>query len=670
MTSIRDLQEAQSVNDGDLFPVAQESSGRTRSVAFSKIAERIDEIVGDQVQVAVDAAERAEAAAASSDAELLREQLADGTTPGDGADLLAFDSTNTVRDKIAAQDQFAADLASTDPGLGAGLVGYNGVTAKFALDGLYSTKPEAVSVSASDLSLQQIIDSGNAVNLDESKTVSAPVELSTDSQKVLSDSRKQVYQETAKTRAMQVVETEFTEINGVAFSQFKQSPPGGGTENDHDTLLFAAAKYPSVTNCSFDGEIGLSFGFGSSSLADRRTLFGLAAFNTATDIWGMYIQVLGSAYNRIVGNALDSATQGNSIGIRLSGYDQTENPAESTDAPCHGVVGTANVLKNIYYGLSLQNSSKYANFSAMHLTDMRAAIHSTAGTVVGNNPTMHRLDFTAAKVNRGIHNFGVNHSKFGFHIDGADFANVIAGSGDYGLEELAGYSGKGFNHYEGLVKNSAQTAFIGRYSHNLYNLQVSNTTLGSGAFISGSYGNGSITVDGVSSNGVYLSGSYNNLQVVATNCPTNGMIVLGSNNTVNIITDSQVTVSGNNNTISGNIAGNLVVTGTGNVFSGHVGGTITKGNGNDYSSVRGFQGSGAVVNATTDAQGRVTLTVPYKHPSSLLATGTASIPGNASSYSVSTVSVGGSDIVFEFRNSSGALLTGTTLNYNYSFICR
>lgn len=129
MTRIADLTRVNEIADGDTFPIEQASSARTRSVAFETIKNNISADVDAAVAEAVAAAERAEAAAASSDAEVLRADLADGLTVGKGADLVAYDETSTVSDKIAEADQFAADLANTtDTAKGAALVGRASVT--------------------------------------------------------------------------------------------------------------------------------------------------------------------------------------------------------------------------------------------------------------------------------------------------------------------------------------------------------------------------------------------------------------------------------------------------------------------------------------------------------------------------------------------------------------
>lgn len=124
MPRISELTRVNEVSDGDVFPIEQASSGRTRSVAFKTIRDDISADVDAAVSIAVAAAAAAEQAAASSDAQVLRGDLADGATALKGADLVAYDAVETVRDAIAASKQFDADLSNTtDPTKGAAIVG-------------------------------------------------------------------------------------------------------------------------------------------------------------------------------------------------------------------------------------------------------------------------------------------------------------------------------------------------------------------------------------------------------------------------------------------------------------------------------------------------------------------------------------------------------------------
>jgi lysophospholipase L1-like esterase len=155
MTRISDLTLVDSVGDGDEFPVSQGSSGRTRAVAFGTMKANINATVNDAVQEAVDAANRAEVAAASVDPGL-RGELADGVTAGDGADLVAFSSTETMRQAVTADRVFDADLQnSTDPLKGARLIGYQGATVADKL-------LEIVAGAATQVQIDESIDLHNA----------------------------------------------------------------------------------------------------------------------------------------------------------------------------------------------------------------------------------------------------------------------------------------------------------------------------------------------------------------------------------------------------------------------------------------------------------------------------------------------------------------------------
>jgi hypothetical protein len=120
MTRIIDLTQVATVEDTDEFPIGQASSGRTRSVAFSTVKANINAEVNDAVIEAVEAAERAVLAETA-----LRNDLADGVTVGNGADLVAFSAGETLSQAVTADRVFDADLQdSTDPAKGAAIVGY------------------------------------------------------------------------------------------------------------------------------------------------------------------------------------------------------------------------------------------------------------------------------------------------------------------------------------------------------------------------------------------------------------------------------------------------------------------------------------------------------------------------------------------------------------------
>ena len=450
-------------------------------------------------------------------------------------------------------------------------------------------------------------------------------------------------------------------IEGFDFVQDKTSVISGGTANDHQMTKFYGGKYNRLIGNTYDGQFAISFAYGSASLPDRAGKFGLAAFNESYDLQGMFIETIGSQYNRIVGNALDSATLGQQHGIRLSGYDKINNPSESTHAPNFGQVGAANVFRRISNGVSAQNSSKYSNLSAMHFTDVDACIHATLGTVPLNDPSMHRFDFTAHNVRKLANLQYLNHTKLGFHVDGSGFTSA-------GIDELSGRVGAGFNHYEGMIRNSATTAMINRYSHNLYNLQI-DTSTGDGAVISGNYGGGTIIANACNT-GVNITGTNNNLTVVSTGNVFNGMAVSGFNNTINIQTDGNVIVSGNGNTIIGLIGRNLTVTGSGNKFIGEVVGTVTRGSGtgNKYSDLKGWADTVVMSSTTTTGGGRITVTVD-KHTSAQIRNISATIPTNTSGWTSKVISISGASVIFEFYDAAGTALNTQSVTFNYTYFC-
>ena len=450
-------------------------------------------------------------------------------------------------------------------------------------------------------------------------------------------------------------------IEGFNFIQDKTSAISGGIANDHQMSKFYGGKYNRLIGNKYDGQFAISFAYGSASLPDRTGQFGLAAFNEATDLQGMFIETIGSQYNRIIGNALDSVTNGQQHGIRLSGYDKINNPSESTHAPNFGQVGVANVFRRIANGVSAQNSSKYSNLSAMHFTDVDACIHASLGTVPLNDPSMHRFDFTAHNVRKLANLQYLNHTKLGFHVDGSSFTSV-------GIDELTGRTGTGFNHYEGMIRNSAKTAMTNRYSHNLYNLQI-DTSNADGAVIAGNYGGGTIIANACNTC-VSVNGNYNNLTVVATGGVYNALTVGGVGNVINIQTDGNAAVSGNGNTIIGRIGGNLTVTGSDNKFIGEVVGTVSRGSGtgNKYSDLKGWSDTIVMPDTTTTGGGRITLTVA-KHASAQIRNIFATIPLNANGWTSKVISISGAAVIFEFYDAAGALLNAKPVTFNYTYVC-
>ncbi|MAG68379.1 MAG: hypothetical protein Tp138OMZ00d2C19078221_31 [Prokaryotic dsDNA virus sp.] len=124
MTRISDLTEVNQVAGGDLIPIDQGASGRTRSVSFQVMKDNISAEVNSAVEEAVEAANRAEEAAASADAQVLREDLATEGDPLKGAELVGYES-GTVADKLGELDAFSADVQDqSDPAKGAAIVGY------------------------------------------------------------------------------------------------------------------------------------------------------------------------------------------------------------------------------------------------------------------------------------------------------------------------------------------------------------------------------------------------------------------------------------------------------------------------------------------------------------------------------------------------------------------
>lgn len=498
------------------------------------------------------------------------------------------------------------------------------------------------------------------IDFDNDETITASVHLS--AKKSVTSNNHTINQTTPTTI---VLESDFAAsgliIDGLNIVQDKSGPIGGGTDNNHAVVKIKGGTRNTIKNLVADGQLGLSFGMGEISASDRRSKFN-TAYNIAFLNTHMGIEHIGASYNH-TRNIVVAPTEFKGIfhGIRLTGYDQIENPLETAHAPCHGNTGSDYFVKNMSNGVSAQNSAKYNSYDRVFVTECDRVVQILQGTVIGNNPTLNHFNVIAEKVGQAIVNQGGNHNNFEILIDGGSFT-------DQGIQELTGYTGKGFNRYRGIIKNSAKTGAQFRYSHNLYALQVSSAN-GNGVNINGSYGGGTITVNGANGTGVSLAASFCNLQIIATECLI-GLAVPGSGNIINIQTDGNVQVSGSGNTIIGRIGGDLKVTGNDNKFIGDVTGTVTRTGttGNDFTGLKGWSGNIVLSEQITDGSGRVTVAVP-KHASAQIRTAYATIPLNTSKYELKLISISGNNVMFELQNGTGGGVASTAVTFNYSYFC-
>lgn len=532
-----------------------------------------------------------------------------------------------------------------------------GWDASFVVDGdknqhqINEEQNERKSVKLWAASLVDALSKYNSVDFDEDENIDAPVALMS-GQNITSNGH-ELNQSTPATIGIETAYgAENVIVSGVKLKQDKSAPISGGTSNNHAMFKGRGGRFNAIYRSMLDGQYGISFGYGSIGPADRATVGNLAAFCMGIDIQGMFIENLGAKYTRIVGNILDSLSKGVFHGIRLSGYDKVGNPSESTHAPCWGVVGSGNVIRKITNGISAQNSSKFANLSALHFNKVQRCYHSTVGTNVNNHASLHRFDFTANEVEETIiYNHFTNHTKFGFAAD----CSSLTGRA---IEEVSGLTIPGFNHYEGILKDCALTGAQFRYSHNLYNLQIDGSSA-TGAVVSGQYGGGTIIANNCTT-GVAVFGSFNNLQIVATNSPTNSISVGGEGNNIQIVTDGNVAITGNNNIITGRIGGTLSGTGTGNKLIGEVVGAVSLSDAtNDLKQLKGFSGV-EQQSITTDATGTATIALSNRNSSALVRHCSVEILNNTSDLRAVIKSISGANVAIKLLSKTGADITAET----------
>jgi len=370
----------------------------------------------------------------------------------------------------------------------------------------------------------------------------------------------------------------YKEVVGFRLAQPDSSSPGGGTANNHASIKFGGGEFNRVMLNKVDtAALGISFGYGSIHLPRRRHEYGVAAFNSFRNIEKMAIENIGASYSMIVGNGVDGI-RGNSHGIRLSGYGK---PTDAADAECEGVVGAANVIRGMQTGVSMQNTAKGFNLSALYMENVGYAVHAIKGTSQANNPTLGRVDFSSKNVGRGIWSQGASYTTYDFTINGT--------SEGAGVEELTESSAEGHNVYRGVMRRTAGTGAVIRYSYQVIDLLIDSPAQ-SGCVLSGGFCRGSVTVTGAGSNGVAVYGSNNKLEVVAANCAGYELLIAGNRNVMDV-----------------NIDGDVLLTGSDNQLRGYVSGTITvQGQGNDITGVQGYTARGRYA-GTTNAAGEAAI---------------------------------------------------------------
>ena len=493
----------------------------------------------------------------------------------------------------------------------------------------------------------------NNIDVDKDEVVTTPISVTIG--KSINSSGYIVTQSTPEAPVFETVSgsTDIT-YDGVNVTQDKSKPIAGGTSNNHAMFKFHGGKFNAVLNAILDGQYGISFGYGaaqSDPLANRSTRNNLVAFVKGKLLQGMAVEHIGSEAGRHVGVCIDSLEKLVFHAFRFAGYNKEKNPSEATHAPSRGHVGSAITVRNVTNVFSFQNSSELNNFDSVYIDGADRVVHSTEGTVVANNPLLHRLSFTARNFLKAIANISISHSKFGFAIDAKNVTSVA-------VEELTGTSSLGFNQYEGVIKDSAQGGAQFRYSHNLYNLQVSGSVF-AGVVVGGSYGGGTLITDR-NSTGVNITGSNNNLQIVSTNATGNCVAVGGSGNVLYIVTDGNVAVAGSNNVIIGRIGGTLSGAGTGNKFIGEVAGSITlSSTTNDLKQLKGFSGV-EQQSITTDATGAATIALSNRNSAAPVRHCSVEILNNTNDVRAVVKSISSSNVNIKLISKTGADITAET----------
>lgn len=561
--------------------------------------------------------------------------------------------------EVSKVEQIGTNLQSAINAATAAGAGANGWVASLVVDGdknqheINSGIRDRKSVKLWAAGIIDALSKYNNIDADKDEVVTSPVSVTTG--KSITSNGHTVTQSTPEKPVFETVSGSTDIIyDGINVTQDKSKPIAGGTSNNHAMFKFHGGKFNAVLNAILDGQYGISFGYGaaqSDPLANRSTRNNLVAFVKGKLLQGMGVEHIGSEAGRHFGIVIDSLEKLAFHAFRFTGYNKENNPSEALHAPSRGHVGSVITIKNVTNAFSLQNSSELNNFESVYVDGADRVIHSTEGTVPENNPTLHRFSFTARNILKAIANLGINHSTFGFSIDASKATSVA-------IEELTSNISKGFNHYFGVVKNAAQGGAHFRYSHNLYNLQISKS-VNTGVIVAGSFGGGVLITD-QNSTGVSIPGDSNNLIIVSTNATTNSIAINGNGNVLRIVTSGNVVINGNNNIITGRIGGVLSGTGTGNKLIGEVVGSITlSGATNDLKQLKGFSGV-EQQSITTDATGTATIALSNRNSAASIRNCSVEILNNVDDLRAVVKTISGSNVAIKLLSKSGADITAAT----------
>jgi len=443
-------------------------------------------------------------------------------------------------------------------------------------------------------------------------------------------------------------------VTSVTITQVGSSALGGGTANNHAPIAFTGSyNGAAVLNWLNNTALGTKWEYGSMTLSDRTSRNGLCAFNTYNGVEKMAIENIGASYTRVIGNSVEGArgtgVRGESHGLRLTGLTPT---AHGHDARCKGVVASGNTLAGMLTGVSAQHSAQFWNVGATHLHDiqvgLQTVIPASADAVVSHG----RTDFTFQALNQVANIDGGEY--LDLHVNGSqvDYDASLADSGNAVIEANApAFGGAGHNRYTGIIRDVDENGIDVRYPHAVFDVSLVdvNTAGTGGAFgarlVAGADGcMGRILVSNCV-NGVTIFSDGNNLDLHVSNASADAIAVAGDNNLLRVWTD-----------------GTLTVTGTGNVVSGYadtVLDTSVDPMSNNYAGMTGMSATRTEFSAAVGGTGEVTVAHGLKTDK---LTVVASMYGSVSDR-IGVKSVTSTNVVFEIRSATGALITSGTRSF-------
>lgn len=349
--------------------------------------------------------------------------------------------------------------------------------------------------------------------------------------------------------------------------------------NNHAMVKFIGVERPIFAMNFGFVDIPVTLGYGYTTVgaeAQKTTEFGVIALNTFK-VGTMGIEVLGGAYNAIIGNVIDGVNAWQHA-YRLSGYQ---------GAPCYGNAVTGNVSWGANHAYSFQKTAKYN--AVMGFTAAR-----TRGDAIEFTPVAHEigsLESNVAELNMisGTIEAG---PKAVYLLGGrANIIDIVAANQTKDAITVTKEQGGGdgsLNTIRGVIGNAGNEGLLINTDNNHVDMTIYNAKK-SACVIAGDFNSGRINAY-FSGDGVIVNGNNNMLFILSKGNSRDDLVIAGDNNVI----------------ICSGVAG-CKITGKGNMIYGEVVTVNDTGKNNITSAMKGDMCRGKD-DFQTDSDGYINIT--------------------------------------------------------------